>query len=112
MRNIQQDLNKTMRLNSVEKPYKSRGYFVQVTLALSLVMIPSAAMAKPGLEKLLGFVTMAGDAVGSLADGIEKAFNSGARIYDNLSLREEEQRLLNLSANLSHLGMSARWQRS
>ncbi len=48
---------------------------------------------------------MAGEAVGSLADGIEKAFNSGSRIYDNLSLREEEQRLLNLSANLSHLGM-------
>jgi len=68
-------------------------------------MAPSSAMATPGLEKLFGFVNMAGEAIGSLADGLEQAFNSGARIYDNLTIREEKKRLLDLSANLSHLGM-------
>ncbi len=34
MRNIQQDVNITMGLNSVEKPYTPRGYFVQVIFAL------------------------------------------------------------------------------
>ncbi len=53
MRKIQQDMNKTMRLNSVEKTYKPRGYFVQVIFALSLLMIPSATMAKPVLKNCL-----------------------------------------------------------
>lgn len=84
---------------------QARSSLIQVVLVLSLLMVPSSAMATPGLEKLFGFVNMAGEAIGSLADGIEKAFHSGTRIYDDVSIREEKERLLNLSANLSHLGM-------
>jgi hypothetical protein len=78
---------------------------MQIAVVLAILMFPSSAFATPGLEKLFGFVSMAGEAIGSLADGIEKSFNTGTRIYDNLSLREEKERLLDLSANLSHLGM-------
>ncbi|MDA0737540.1 MAG: hypothetical protein O2999_11235 [Nitrospirae bacterium] len=60
---------------------------IQVVLVLPLLIVPSSAMATPGLEKLFGFVNMAGEAIGSLADGIEKAFNTGTRIYDDVSIR-------------------------
>ncbi|MDT7042548.1 hypothetical protein [Candidatus Nitronereus thalassa] len=72
---------------------------------MCILLLAFPAFASPALEKLFGFVTMAGEAMGSLADGIEKSFNTGTRIYDDLSIREEKERLLDLSANLSHLGM-------
>ena len=78
---------------------------LHMVFVLVILVAPSSALATPGLETLFGFVTMAGEAMGSLADGIEKSFNTGTRIYDNLSIREEKERLLDLSANLSHLGM-------
>lgn len=104
-REINQRLRKVRGLVGSGHIRNTRCFLVQIVFVLSVFMIPSSAMATPGLDKLFGFVNMAGEAIGSLADGIEKAFNTGARIYDNVSLREEKKRLLDLSANLSHLGM-------
>lgn len=102
---IQQYVNETKlqhRLGRVGKPGR---LLIQMIVIMTLLLMPISAMATPGLEKLFGFVEVAGNAIGSLADGIEQAFDTGTRIYDDLSLREEKKRLLDLSANLSHLGM-------
>ncbi len=104
-RNIKRHLPQLRGNGISENTDKVRSSLIQVVLVLSLLMVPSSAMATPGLEKLFSFVNMAGEAIGSLADGIEKAFHTGTRIYDDVSIREEKERLLNLSANLSHLGM-------
>lgn len=105
IRNIRKCLRQLRCVGISGNTGQARSSLIQVVLVLPLLIVPSSAMATPGLEKLFGFVNMAGDAIGSLADGIEKAFNTGTRIYDDVSIREEKERLLNLSANLSHLGM-------
>ncbi len=104
-RNIKRRLGQLRCEGNSGNTGKVQSALIQVIFALSLLMIPSSAMATPALEKLFGFVNIAGGAIGSLADGIEKAFHTGTRIYDDVSIREEKKRLLNLSANLSHLGM-------
>ncbi len=84
---------------------RTRWSIVFVLLILSILSMPQSSMAFTALEKVFVMVNQAGKAMSALANGIEAAFNSGTRIYDNLTLREEKERLLKLSAGLSHLGM-------
>ena len=76
-----------------------------MALVGGMVFGNGSVIASTPLERLFQIVTLAGNAMETFAKGIEQAYDTGAKIYDDLDERAEKTRLLDLSARLSHLGM-------
>lgn len=74
----------------------------------AMALLPGAATAqgmKPVklLRELVDLIGAAGDALGKVADGFEKAVGAGVRTYDTVSARRTRSRLYDLRARLNML---------
>ena len=90
-------------------PCPARRRAVAALAAVSaMVLLPGAATAQGMkqvklLRELVDLIGAAGDALGKVADGFEKAVGAGVRTYDTVAARRTRSRLYDLRARLNML---------